>query len=83
MMSQKEDLCVDWHPEIIKAEIHKRGLSLRALSLEAGYSKDSPKTVLRTPCRPYQQIIANALGVEPEVIWPSRYRTASYIRKVS
>ncbi|WP_415209742.1 helix-turn-helix domain-containing protein [Sodalis sp. (in: enterobacteria)] len=61
-MSQKEDQYVDWHPEIIKAEIHKRGLSLRALSLEAGYSKDSLKTILRTPCRPYQQIIANALG---------------------
>ncbi|VFS27647.1 Predicted transcriptional regulator [Serratia liquefaciens] len=41
MMSQKEDLYADWHPEIIKAEIHKRGLSFRALSLKAGYSKDS------------------------------------------
>lgn len=83
MMSQKEDLCVDWHPEIIKAEIHKRGLSLRALSLRAGYSKDSLKTVLRTPCRPYQEIIADALNVSPETIWPSRYKTESYMRKAS
>lgn len=81
MMSQKEDLSADWHPEIIKAEIHKRGLSSRSLSLKAGYSQDSLKTVLRTPCKPYQQIIANALGVEPETIWPSRYKMKSYIRK--
>ncbi|WP_442889993.1 helix-turn-helix domain-containing protein [Arsenophonus sp. PmNCSU2021_1] len=83
MMSKKEDMCADWHPEIIKAEIHKRGLSFRLLSLQAGYSKDSLKTVLRTPCKTYQKIIAQALGVEPETIWPSRYKIKSYIRKAS
>ncbi|EMX0849559.1 helix-turn-helix domain-containing protein [Pluralibacter gergoviae] len=80
-MSRNEDLNADWHPEIIKAEIHRRGLSLRALSLQAGYSKDSLKSVLRTPCKPYQQVVADALGVAPETIWPSRYRTNSYINK--
>ena len=83
MMNRKEDPCVDWHPETIKAEVHKLGLSLRALSLRAGYSKDSLKSVLRSPCRPYQQIIADALGVRPEVIWPSRYRTDSYMQRES
>ncbi|MBI0436412.1 DNA-binding protein [Dickeya dianthicola] len=83
-MTRKEELsAADWHPEIIKAEIHKRGLSFRTLSIQAGYSKDSLKSVLRTPCKPYQQIIADALGVEPEIIWPSRYKTDSYMRKVS
>ncbi len=71
----------DWHPETIKAEIHKRGLSLRALSVQAGYNKDSLKSVLRTPCRPYQQIIADALGLPPESIWPSRYKTISYVNR--
>lgn len=83
MMKQNEDRCADWHPEIIKAEIHKRGLSFRALSLQAGYSRDSLKSVLRTPCKPYQRIIADALGVEPETIWPSRYQTESYMQKAS
>ncbi|EEJ3346718.1 DNA-binding protein [Salmonella enterica] len=82
-MSRKEDPRADWHPEIIKAEIHKRGLSFRALSIQAGYSKDSLKSVLRTPCKPYQQIVADALGVAPENIWPSRYQTGSYIQKAS
>ncbi|SUF52637.1 transcriptional regulator [Salmonella enterica] len=83
MMKQNEDRRADWHPEYIKAEIHKRGLSLRALSLQAGYSRDSLKSVLRTPCKPYQRIIADALGVEPETIWPSRYQTESYMQKAS
>nr|WP_318382489.1 helix-turn-helix domain-containing protein [uncultured Enterobacter sp.] len=69
---------LDWHPETIKAEIHKLGLSFRALSVQAGYKADSLKAVLRTPCRPYQQIIADALGVSPETIWPSRYTLISY-----
>ncbi|MCX8957190.1 DNA-binding protein [Erwinia psidii] len=82
-MSQKEDLRVDWHPEDIKSEIHKRGLSFSELSRRNGYAAGSLKTVLRTPCRPYQQIVADALGVQPELIWPSRYKTESYMRKVS
>ena len=35
-MTRKEDPRADWHPEIIKAEIRKRGLSFRALSIQAG-----------------------------------------------
>lgn len=62
-MSRREVSDHDWPPEIIKARLHMAGLSLRSLSLKAGYSRDSLKSVLRTPCRPYQQIIADALGV--------------------
>ncbi|USS96860.1 helix-turn-helix domain-containing protein [Serratia symbiotica] len=82
-MSQKEDLRADRHPKIIKAEIHKRGLSFRTLSLNAGYSRDSLKSVLRTPLQALPTVVADALGIAPEVIWPSRYRTESYMRKAS
>ncbi|EFG1055803.1 DNA-binding protein, partial [Escherichia coli] len=54
-MSRREVSDHDWPPEIIKARLHMAGLSLRSLSLKAGYSRDSLKSVLRTPCRPYQQ----------------------------
>lgn len=77
----RNEVLTDWHPETIKAEIHKRGLSFRSLSVQAGYKKDSLKSVLRTPCRPYQQIVADALGVSPETIWPSRYAAHSYMNK--
>ncbi|GKX57251.1 transcriptional regulator [Leminorella grimontii] len=73
-MKRNEDINTDWHPADIKAALEKRDLTFRQLSVQAGYSKDSLKSVLRTPCRPYQQIVADALGVQPEVIWPSRYQ---------
>ncbi|WP_140918684.1 helix-turn-helix domain-containing protein [Limnobaculum xujianqingii] len=73
-MKRKEDLNADWHPADIKAALEKRGLTLRQLSVQAGYAEDSLKSVLRTPCRPYQQIVASALDVPPDVIWPSRYQ---------
>lgn len=81
MMSQKEELYADWHPEDIKAKVHKLGLSFSELSRRNGYAAGSLKTVLRAPCKPYQQIVADALGVPPEIIWPSRYRAESYMRK--
>ncbi len=61
----------------------KYGAGFTLTSLQAGYSKDSLKSVLRTPCKPYQQIVADALGVTPEEIWPSRYQTESYIQRAS
>lgn len=84
-MMRKNEAPADWHPAIIKAEIHKRGLTLRALSVSAGCKPDSLKSVLRVACPRYEQIVAEALGVEPETIWPSRYeaRHNSYMRKAS
>lgn len=84
-MVKDEEIRADWHPEIIKAELHLRGITFRMLSVEAGYKPDSLKSVLRVPCIPYEQIVADALDTLPELIWPSRYeaRSNSYMRKVS
>ncbi|EBT2358855.1 helix-turn-helix domain-containing protein [Salmonella enterica] len=84
-MIDRNEVLADWHPEIIKAELHLRGLTFRKLSIEAGYKPDSLKSVLRIPCVKYEGIVAAALGVSPEVIWPSRYaaRNNSYIRRAS
>ncbi|HAF6280193.1 TPA: DNA-binding protein [Salmonella enterica] len=81
----RNEVLEDWHPEIIKAKLHLKGVTFRKLSVEAGYKPDSLKSVLRTPCLRYESIVATALGVSPEVIWPSRYaaRNNSYIRKAS
>lgn len=66
-MKRNEDINTDWHPADIKAALEKRDLTFRQLSVQAGYSKDSLKSVLRTPCRPYQQIVADALGFNPRL----------------
>lgn len=63
----------DWHPADIKAALEKAGWSLRRLSAHHGYSDGLLKQAL---CKPYpnaERLIATALGLTPEVIWPSRY----------
>ncbi|WP_071882211.1 helix-turn-helix domain-containing protein [Candidatus Sodalis pierantonius] len=56
-----------------KAAIHVKGFTLRKLSLNAGLKPDSLKNALYRPCKKYERIIADAIGVAPEEIWPSRY----------
>ena len=68
----------DWHPADIKAELNKKGLTLRALSLANNMHQDSLKNTLRMRYPRGERIIAEALGYEPEQIWPSRYIELNY-----
>ena len=68
----------DWHPADIKAELNKKGLTLRALSLANNMHPDSLKNALRMSYPRAERIIAAALGYEPEEIWPSRYVERKY-----
>ena len=64
----------DWKPIDIKYALHKKGLSLRKLSRDNGYQ--NPNSVCKAFQKPWPKaegIIAKALGVKPEIIWPSRY----------
>ena len=63
----------DWHPADIKAELNKKGLTLRALSIANNMHQDSLKNTLRMRYPRGERIIAAALGYEPEEIWPNRY----------
>jgi Ner family transcriptional regulator len=73
MMSINEVVKQDWHPAHVVAAVHVKGFTLRALSVEAGLSRDSLKNALYRKCPKYERIIAEAIGVAPEDIWPSRY----------
>ena len=65
----------DWHKEDIKAAIHKAGFTFKGLSLANGYrSVDACHQALHRPYPKTERIIAAALGVQPEEIWPSRYQ---------
>jgi Ner family transcriptional regulator len=70
---KKARLPQDWHPADIKAALEKKGWSLRRLSQHHGYSPDMVKTALVRPYPNAERIIAQALGLAPETIWPSRY----------
>lgn len=63
----------DWHRADIVAALKKKGFSVRQLSREAGLSENTLANALRSPWPKGQEIIACAIGVKPETIWPSRY----------
>ncbi|MCW3478807.1 helix-turn-helix domain-containing protein [Neisseriaceae bacterium JH1-16] len=63
----------DWHRADIVAALHKKGWSLRRLSLEVGLSAGALNNALDRPWPKAERIIAAAIGEAPETIWPSRY----------
>ena len=63
----------DWHRADVVAGLRKKGWSLRQLSKEAGLSESTLKTALDRPYPKAERIIAAAIGVTPETIWPTRY----------
>lgn len=63
----------DWHPADIVACIRKAGTSLRRLSVENGLSPQTLGQTLRRKWPKGERIIASAMGIPPERIWPSRY----------
>lgn len=72
----------DWHPADVMAALRKtpERWSLRGLSLAHGYSANAVGEALRRPWPAVERIVADALGMEPWDIWPSRY-TANHQAK--
>jgi Ner family transcriptional regulator len=68
----------DWHRADIVAALHKAGWSLRELSRQSGYG---PGTLTQALSRPYpkgEAIIASALNMKAEDIWPTRYAKRNF-----
>ncbi|MGM3172860.1 helix-turn-helix domain-containing protein [Dickeya lacustris] len=63
----------DWHSADIIAALRKKGTSLSAVSRQAGLSSTTLANALYRPWPKGEWLIASALGVKPEEIWPSRY----------
>ncbi|MCS4503858.1 helix-turn-helix domain-containing protein [Arhodomonas aquaeolei] len=64
----------DWHRADIVAALRKAGWTLRKLSIHHGYA--SANTLAKPLDRKWprgEQLIADALGLHPADIWPSRY----------
>ncbi|WP_318363131.1 helix-turn-helix transcriptional regulator [Enterobacter sp.] len=64
---------MDWHKADILAALHKKGISMAALSREHGLSSSTLANALTRPWPKGELIIADALGQKPETIWPDRY----------
>jgi len=75
--SQKED----WHPADVVAALRKAGLSLSGLAQAYGLTSSSAFSVALVRSYPIcEQRIADALGIPPMVIWPTRYNADGSIK---
>jgi Ner family transcriptional regulator len=63
----------DWHPADVLAALKKRGKTLSGLSIAHGYHATAAGKALKHPWPAMEALIAAALGLKPEEIWPSRY----------
>jgi Ner family transcriptional regulator len=76
--SIKKSAQADWHRADVVAAMHKAGWSLRALSVQSGLSPFTLKSALDRPYLKAERIIAEAIGVAPEEIWPERYAKRNF-----
>lgn len=63
----------DWHRADILAELRKAGWSLRSLAQAGNVSYNTLKSALDKPYPKMERLLANAIGVAPEVIWAGRF----------
>lgn len=62
-----------WSSKRILCEIHERGMTLEQLAIRNGRNPSSMRNVWSRPNSINERIIADFIGVKPEVLWPSRY----------
>lgn len=63
----------DWSRKRIVYELHERNITLKSLSVKAGLSPSTLKNALRMSYPKGERIIAEAIGVPPQMIWAKRY----------
>lgn len=64
----------DWHPADVIAALRKRGITLSSLARAHGLAGSSSLSAALVRSLPKdEKRIADALGVHPKAIWPSRY----------
>jgi Ner family transcriptional regulator len=73
MTSTRSGAQQDWHPADVLAALKKRGKTLSGISIAHGYHATAAGKALKQPWPAMEAVIAAALGVEPEEIWPTRY----------
>lgn len=75
--TSKKPALTDWHRADIVAAVRKAGWTLRKLSLHHGYADGG--TLTKAMDRPWpkgERLIAEAIGIDPATIWPSRYASS-------
>lgn len=68
----------DWDKADIVYALRKNGWTLRSLAIEAGVSYSTLRSALDKSYPKMENVIASAIGVEPEVIWAERYARRNF-----
>lgn len=63
----------EWDRHAIKAELHRRGLTLSNLAVAAGLEPSACRVALLRRHRAGEAAIATALGRHAAELWPDRY----------
>lgn len=64
----------DWHPARVIAELRiQTGLTLSKLAAKHDVSRQAVTRALHTTAPLSESRIADAIGISPQEIWPSRY----------
>jgi len=63
----------DWHRADIIAAVRKAGWNLSSLSRHHGYEQPILRFALDRKWPKGERLIAEAIGIPPQSIWPSRY----------
>lgn len=63
----------DWSHAKILAALQERGHSLFRLSINHGFTANAAGKALKKPSPAMERIIAAALDLPPQAIWPDRY----------
>ena len=66
-----------WDRHAIKAEIHRRGMTLTRLAQQAGVESSACRAALIRPNIRGERIISDFLGIPRHILWPDRYRQDS------
>lgn len=68
----------DWHRADVIAALHKRGWSISKLARRKGLHPSTVRSALDKPYPKSERLIADAIGVAPETIWPERYAARNF-----
>ena len=69
---------LDWHRADIIAALKKQGWSIRALAAQANVHPTTLYSALVKAYPKSERVIADALGMRPEQIWPQRYAARNF-----
>lgn len=69
----------DWSSKAIYAALEQHGLDLTVLETENGLKPGTMRNVFYRSYPRVEEIIAQVIGVEPYVIWPSRYHVMPHL----